>query len=824
VFLPDELAGYVLGRITPSHAGDNVTQPDSKIRRLSRRDLRFFLGIAGDGYIDNVNSVFNQWVLYGGPENGTTVTAESKSGTLRLEGGAGIEITNGGAVSGPDRITITNTGVAQNAFSSVVIKNQSGTTIDSFDANTSSDSFVLKSGNFVTIDTDTNNDTAIFDISINDDYVLLGNPGTTDGMNVIDLSGSAYCLVGRAGGEIEPILSTDLKWTGITTGTLTKPTLELPYFGVVQVGTSPTPTILNAYGSEKGILRFASGNANITLTADDTTNTITISGTGDGTGPVSNGIGNFFVNSDQYNYNNGILTTLKMLDGNGVIFTSESVGTNTVSLRAHLAPIPANTILGNGALVGSTSATPGTISFPDNTVLTKLTGLGLGPLAITAASGVPSLKNTLGIRHYTSLSVKNGTTTTSATALSSTTAVNGAALNFVAGANTSLSIVGSTSTTSVVTITSLTSLASDENPIIYAQSNGLGKIYNKLTYGATKAAASTRGKVEYFNLYDTSTDEQISILSKETILPTSISTNSVTSSGLLLDNSLVSDEGIQDILYHPSYSLTVLNEYLGGGRRGSYSLDVSDLTFSCTGTTTFSGGGALIGFGSKLLKAASAVNAMKFITDTGSSLNIASFATGSATSATTPNAGMILHASSSMRFALAGNLNSSTNWLQINSSSTNQTITSSGSVTLDANVTFATGRTITFTGASIVGLTPGAHTSTHKSVQTEATNGTGTGSDQLLAWHIGGVTRAKPTMLNRIGIVTGDGLYDLDLTSVSSALLYSGATTYNNTNYTSSITTTNKGPMYLVVPNGTDPVTAGVSGPPGQIIFVKANP
>ena len=77
-------------------------------------------------------------------------------------------------------------------------------------------------------------------------------------------------------------------------------------------------------------------------------------------------------------------------------------------------------------------------------------------------------------------------------------------------------------------------------------------------------------------------------------------------------------------------------------------------------------------------------------------------------------------------------------------------------------------------------------------------------------------------MLNSIAIANSDGSFSFDLRAVASnTLLYSGTTAYNTTNYTSSITDLNRGPLYVVVPAGTDPTTAGVPGPAGQIILVR---
>jgi len=692
---------------------------------------------------------------------------------------------------------------------------------------------VLKSGRFVSIDTDTNNDTAIFDIAIDDNYVLLGNSGTTDGMNVIDLSSSAYCLVGRAGGIIESITDLDLRWTGTTSGTLTKPSMELPYFGAVQVGTSPTPTILNAYGTNKGVLRLEAGNANITLTADNTTNTISISATGSGTGPTSTGVGNIFVNSSQFNFGNGVLSKLKFVDGGGISFNSTIEGTDQVTITPSLTAIAGNTVLGN---VNTGSATPTSIAIGTSSVLGRPSGGVVGSVPITAAVGTISVKSMLDARYYTAVSVKNGTTTTNATTLATSTAVSGASIQFVAGTNTSLTVTGSTSSQSVININSATNLITDMNPIVSSKNvSSTSIVYNEFTYGVSdKTSASDRGLLEYFTLYDTDTDSAINLLSKEVVYPTSKVNTSVTTTGLTVPNVKVPNGSIQEIFYHSGYTLTVLNRIAGATTRGIYAVDASDMTFTSSGNINFIGTGTNIGFGSRLLKATASVNALKFVTDTGSVLNFAAFATGASTAATTPNASMIFRASGSVRFAMAGDLNSSTNWLQITGASANQTITSSGAITIDANTTFTSGRTVTFTGVTTVGLTASAHAggtnglgdsgtviNTHQSVETEATNGTISRADKLLAWQIGAVTRAKPTLLNKIGIVNSDGLYDLDLTAISTATLYSGATAFNSTNY-GAFNTANKCPLYMVVPNGTNPTTAGVSGPPGQIIFVKA--
>jgi hypothetical protein len=105
-------------------------------------------------------------------------------------------------------------------------------------------------------------------------------------------------------------------------------------------------------------------------------------------------------------------------------------------------------------------------------------------------------------------------------------------------------------------------------------------------------------------------------------------------------------------------------------------------------------------------------------------------------------------------------------------------------------------------------------------------NGASAGADALQAWEVGADARGKPVLLNTIAIANADGKYNFDLNAVATkALLYSGATTYNTTNYSSTITDANRGPLYLVVPNGTDPTAGGSpSGPPGQIIFVRKQP
>jgi len=831
-YMPDEIAGYMIGRITPSTAGSNTT-PDSKIRRLTRKDVRFFLGLAAEGFIDSHSSIFSAFTV-----GATTITAGSSSDTLTFEAGSGISL----SVPSSKTVRITSTATPQNAFSSVIVKNRSGTTLDSFDANTSSDNFTLKSGRYVSITTDTNNDTAIFDLNISDDYVLLGNAGTTDGMGVISLSSTSNCLVGRSGGAIRGLTSDDLKWTNIST----PPTLQLPYFGIVEVGTSGTSTKLNAYGSSRGKFSILAGTG-ITLTADDTANTLTITNSGNGTtGPGTTST------ITQVNIDGALFTvgtafsTLKFTSGGGITLTSSS-SSPEVAAAIGLAAIDSNSILAN---VQTTSAIPTRLSVGSNQIIANFNGI-LDAYNING-TGANTLQSKLGIAFFNGLLFQNsdGTETTNALLTQN------ARLKFQNDDGsvliTTITTVGSTSTIGTVTLSAKTQLYTDIAPQFASVSNvatDLGTsaqwIGTKIIYGKY-SAPNTNTKQGIINLQLNNvkptingTPTSINVISRETQYVTSggvlSSANLITNATTVLGGAPVQNyySGIvcNDVIYSGSYVMKIQDFTSAGvSIKGTYELQASSVNIDSEGDISFIGSGSFVNLGSKYLKTTS--NEYKLWSN-GGTVTLAAYAG----STPTISASMILQTGNYVQFKLATAGGSSGTILSFLNSTTTAGWTNIGAfngsnvstgIIFNTDVQFgipSATRNVNFTNCTVTGLTTSAHASTHRSVNSEQSSAQSSiGSDPISAWQVGAVNRNKPTMLNTIGIIDGDGQYNFDLSSVASkALLYSGETKYNTTNYTTSITDATKGPLYLVVPNSTDTTNpaAWPPGPPGQIILIR---
>ena len=146
-------------------------------------------------------------------------------------------------------------------------------------------------------------------------------------------------------------------------------------------------------------------------------------------------------------------------------------------------------------------------------------------------------------------------------------------------------------------------------------------------------------------------------------------------------------------------------------------------------------------------------------------------------------------------------------------------------MTYNNNVTFGSGTTVTFTGATVTGLSlpTAAHASSHRSVFSASTNAGSVGSDPISAWMVGAVNRAQPTMLNKVALVSGDTKYDFNLNSVATdALLYGSSSGYSNASQiTNAVSDSTRGPMYLVLNTGEEANLSSFAGPPGQIIMIK---
>jgi hypothetical protein len=835
-YMPDEIAGYMIGRITPSTAGSNTT-PDSKIRRLTRKDVRFFLGLAAEGFIDSHSSIFSAFTV-----GATTITAGSSSDTLTFEAGSGISL----SVPSSKTVRITSTATPQNAFSSVIVKNSSGTTLDSFDANTSSDNFTLKSGRYVSITTDTNNDTAIFDLNISDDYVLLGNAGTTDGMGVISLSSTSNCLVGRSGGAIRGLTSDDLKWTNIST----PPTLQLPYFGIVEVGTSGTSTKLNAYGSSRGKFSILAGTG-ITLTADDTANTLTITNSGNGTTGPGTTSTITQVNIDGALFTVGTaFTTLKFTSGSGITLTSSS-SSPEVAAAIGLAAIDSNSILAN---VQTTSAIPTRLSVGSNQIIANFNGI-LDAYNING-TGANTLQSKLGIAFFNGLSFQNSVGDQTDNAL----LTQNARLKFE---NTDGSVIISTVTAAgigVVTLAAKTQLYTDIAPQFASQTSlnlgtGSTNTGTKVIYGNFNTGANTDTRTNITNLQFNNVKPSISgtatsvnLLSRETrytttsgnFSETNLIQTATTALGGLTNQSYYTGITCTDAIYSGVYIMKI-HDYSASAvlSRGEFELQASSVDIDSEGDISFIGSGNFVNLGSKYLKTTS--NEYKLWSSSGA-ITLAAYA-GSTPSI---SVNMILQTSSNVQFKLNSGGSTRLNFFDHSATKTGWTritATNGAGSPVDTGIVFNTDvdfgivtgvqRTINFANCVITGLTISAHATTHQWAFSEAFNGpTIPGSDPMRAWQIGAVDRKSPVMGVAIGIVTGDGSYNYDVyTQAENAFgtqsnMHNGSGDWNITNYPAALTTASKGPLYLVLkagtnPQGTAPAGGFPGGPPGQILFIR---
>jgi hypothetical protein len=827
-YLPSELAGFVVGRITPS-ANSTSVFPSSSIQRLGRNALRFLMGIAPTGYIDNISSVYSKWTIDGGSNY---ITAADKNGAIFFEAGTGISLSNPGS---PNRIVITNTGVAQNAFAKVNIKNKNGTTLDSFDANTSSDNFTLKSGQFISIVTDTNNDTAIFDLNISDDYVLLGNPGTTDGMSAISVSSNSF--VGRVGsGPIEAITNSDLAWTtGV--GTSTAPSLQMPYFGLIEVGTGGSPTYLNALGANKGKLTFSAG-TNISFTANDATNTITINSTGGSTQPTPT-IRQIIVGTGGVNTVDANLTSLAFKTGSGLTATGSYDSTaKELTVNYGLSVIGPNTVLANASSIG---AVPSPITISPNTFLGRASTGDMQAIPVTGAG--TTVRSMLGIGWYSSVGTQNASEPPNT---SSSLATNGEVLLFRNTDGTATLTTTSATGTKTIGISAKTILSTDLTPRFATNSS----LVSATSFGTTvrygNETNATTTKPSYYNIESfnsrpsiggtaTSTD----IISKEyrfTATNNFAETNLITVTSALASlagQKYIYNNVITEVVYADAYTLNV-KTYNSSSvlQNGAFTALASNITLNSENDIAFSGSGRSVTLNSKQIRSTS--NTVDIATSGAyafmRSVNFNNTATEDFAIIADQNFAL------TFRSISAGSELTSLYFTDVDDDGTirisGSEFTTSNKIIFDIDIDFGevggTTRTINFANATVTGLSVSTHSDTHRWAQDELfdSNGASAGADALQAWEVGAVARGKPVLLNTIAIANADGKYNFDLNAVATkALLYSGATTYNTTNYSSTITDANRGPLYLVVPNGTDPTAGGSpSGPPGQIIFVRKQP
>lgn len=815
-YLPDELAGYMFGRVTVGVGGDLQTNPNNKISRLSRQDVRYFLGIDTEGYIPSINKIFNAWRIHdsSGTQQGNNVTAESKEGFINFQEGSGIALVVSETLSGEPSLKISSTAVPQNAFASYFVNDEE------FTASSTSDSIYFESGENIEVIGSTNN-TISFNLTTPNPYTLIGNDGNTNNTNEIDFSAEDYCLVGRAGAEIKPLLVDDFKWT-LVGNVFEEPAYKQPYFGLVSVSTGSS--ILHCDASVSGKINLIA-TGGITLQADGNSNdgyTITIGGQA-GTGP-SSGLNVIQENGNSYPVG-PTFTTLKFMSGAGVGFTSQSgaAGTNSVVITGNFNSVSPHTVLGNNDIK---SGVPVAIPLITDSVLGRLKN-NIQPITFN------DIKTALDIRYYTRVQYTNdGTTNNLLTALNTVTGSN---LKFAAGSNINFS----GASTDTLTISSVTRLSSDSNPIfpsIVPANTGTIAIQDGtvVKYGtSTQAIAGLKynSHLDLFGVGQGTTTEYA--LRKETLtaIPSSYTLATVTSDlGRFTNQKYIVNSNYYETVYGANYYLNV-QQYSSNGTKsaGNYNIIANNITASSGYVLFDSINLGKVEFTNKKLSSAytpsgGTTQTSTFVLEAVNTTTPVILKTVTAASNTAiPDAPIHLHTNNAgVRMVVSGNGSA---WLNVAGSETNTVISSSGTINYSNNVTFGNSTTVTFTGAQIVGLNVplSVHANTHKSVFSASTNSGAVGTDPISAWMVGAVNRSQPTLLNKIALVSGDTKYDFNLSSVATdALLYgSGGTFSNASQITSGISDATRGPMYLVLNTGQEANLSSFAGPPGQIIMIK---
>jgi hypothetical protein len=863
-YLPDDLAGFMIGRITPS-AFDGSSNPSNKISRLTRKDVRFFLGLAPDGFIDAVNKVYRQWTVVNGPGAGPIIEAASKNGSLRFECGTGIQIEDGD-FNGSPSIKITNTGTAQNAYSNISVYSYEGSLTSELFADNSSDTLHLNSGKFVKISGDTNDDLT-FDISVDDDYVILGNSGTTDGMGLIDLSSTNNCFVGRvAGGEIKAITSSDLAWTG-SSDPRVAPLMQMPYFGLVKVNGGGAPGYLNA--STTGQLTFESSGS-ITLNFNSSTNTVTIGGTGGG-GSSTPTISQVSINTSDFTVNNTTFNKLAFQNSNNLIFNGTlNPAQSRLEISCDIKPIP-----GNSVLVNNTSAP----NSPTSLILNANTVLGVSNSTIRAL-GSSELRQVVGVGKFSNIAVLNGAVTTAVnleSTLSSVFFSSGFGLEFIAGTNVSLTAGTNTaSERGTITINAATNLTTDTNPrfntTLY-ENDDLGdptaekRNATRIRYGNNNGIL-TSGAGAFTILEEcgmgNGTTISYCLTNSKTIMPLGGATGGVFTTTVIsnpennaLPTLILNSSVIVEKTYTTDYVRTITSDNTGG--LGSYTLNSGNLSYNTSGNILFTTAqqppltsGQFLNFNNLKIKGIyvglndSGVQTTVTNTLLVSTTNSTSYFTIRSVSGNNNNvtaaAGLRFSTNDQgVLFSLEKDQNNTIDFRKVTSAyvtatsvpSSSTTISSTGSLVFLTDAKFgpasngSTKINIDFSGANITGLTPGAHANTHQFAVSESTNGsTPPGADAIAPWKVGAVNRALPTMRNVMCITSGDSSLDFNNNNaINPATIYSNAT-YATVFNDSLITNTSRGPMYVVLASGQETSlqseTAGTAkGPPGQIIFIR---
>jgi hypothetical protein len=331
--------------------------------------------------------------------------------------------------------------------------------------------------------------------------------------------------------------------------------------------------------------------------------------------------------------------------------------------------------------------------------------------------------------------------------------------------------------------------------------------------------------VTKLNITDTSAATPVtsSVLHKEMIsdapLDATITTQTVQAASGRANQKYLPTVDFTESIYARAYKLRVQDYNGTTAQLGDLSLEADVVNITATNNINFAGVGPFINLGNKTINtgsiqfklATSSGTEMEILCNNG--LNSGQFANFTMTNATT--------------FKINLSSGTGTSVLTTTANGTGQTLTSTGTITIDATTTFTPGRTINFTGCTVNGLPAGAdHATTHQSVTSEIDDTVPTepiGSDAILAWQVGAVARAEPVLLNKIAIAISSGFYDQSV-AFNDTQLYGasgGVASAYSTLFTAG--NTNVGPMYVVLANGQESNLTSIEakGPPGQIIMIR---
>jgi hypothetical protein len=499
---PDAVSGFVFGRVVDEEG--NV----SDLKTLNRKELRLILGASTTGFLEENNKLFNAWRIFEEADLYNPVaseTAESKSGTLNLIGGLGIDLELDYTGDGNPAIKIIATGDAA-AFSEI----SNNTTAETLTASGVGSTLNITERDAVGIDITSNNelDFYIKSNSITND-MLAGMPensvkvntGGTNDTSPVDLYIDENQILGRLeDGFVKALSASEVRQIiGLTSSDYYKQVTC--YTGATLVGTS------SASSSENLTLRGGT-NVSLTILGD---NSIRIDATTDaemyGIKTVA-----FSESGTTYSPTHLIMDEVYLSSSSGLynnidIIPSYSSSSSTLSVSLDLGVMPQRSVKVAGSSFNSVRG--GYLA--SNLILGQGQVLGVTPSG-TSVSGITfaDVVNNSGLNYYSSFSLDGYVVSASGSDR----------LRFVSDGDTSLSYDGS-----AITISSNSTLSSDATPtlggnlelnsnFILQNTRKSINVVNSLTYGTNHYLniENVAGRVELKAVRDTSSASSIDMV------------------------------------------------------------------------------------------------------------------------------------------------------------------------------------------------------------------------------------------------------------------------------------------------------------------------